>query len=108
MGQLQSVMTEDFILSSRTAVSTFTDFELASAQQRPDTVLRRRRKEQQQQQQHGGAVDPRRGTVVVIQPATRRLVRLAVMGITVALGAAAWAVVNSALEWAPKLDLLFP
>lgn len=108
MGQLQSVMTEDFILLSRTAVSTFTDFELASAQQRPDTVLRRRRREEQQQQQHGSTVDPQRSTMVVIRPATRRLVRLAVMGITVALGAAALAVVNSALEWAPKLDLLFP
>lgn len=29
------------------------------------------------------------------------------MGLTVALGAAALAVVNTALEWAPKLDL-FP
>ncbi|MCJ8744504.1 hypothetical protein PDJAM_G00119420 [Pangasius djambal] len=92
--------------TQQTAVSTFTDFELASAQQRPDTVLRRRRREQQQQ--HGGTVDTQRGTMAVIRPAARRLVRLAVMGITVALGAAALAVVNSALEWAPKLDLLFP
>lgn len=96
-------------VSSRTAASTFTDFELVSAQQRPDTVLRRRRREQQQeQQQHGGTANPQLGTVAVIRPAARRLVRLAVMGITVALGAAALAVVNSALEWAPKLNLLFP
>lgn len=108
MGQLQSVMTR-ISVSSRTAASTFTDFELVSAQQRPDTVLRRRRREQQQeQQQHGGTANPQRGTVAVIRPAARRLVRLAVMGITVALGAAALAVVNSALEWAPKLNLLFP
>ncbi|XDV22552.1 hypothetical protein PO909_027425 [Leuciscus waleckii] len=73
---------------SRTAVSTFKDFELASTQQRPDTVLRQRRMEQ--------------------QTTGRRFMRLAVMGLTVALGAAALAVVNSALEWAPKLDLLFP
>lgn len=108
MGQLQSVMTR-ISVSSRTAASTFTDFELVSAQQRPDTVLRRRRREQQQeQQQHGGTANPQLGTVAVIRPAARRLVRLAVMGITVALGAAALAVVNSALEWAPKLNLLFP
>ncbi|KAK2906753.1 hypothetical protein QQF64_019409 [Cirrhinus molitorella] len=86
-----------------TAVSTFKDFELASTQQRPDTVLRQRRKEQQQR-----TLEAQRGTVAVVQPTARRFMRLAVMGLTVALGAAALAVVNSALEWAPKLDLLFP
>ncbi|XP_036415853.1 TBC1 domain family member 20 [Colossoma macropomum] len=90
--------------SEQTAASTFKDFELASAQQRPDAVLRRRRKEQQQQ----APVEAQRGTMAVVQPTARRFVRLAVMGLTVALGAAALAVVNSALEWAPKLDLLFP
>ncbi|XP_016295323.1 TBC1 domain family member 20 [Sinocyclocheilus anshuiensis] len=85
------------------AVSTFKDFELASTQQRPDTVLHQRRKEQQQR-----TLEAQRGTVAVVQPTARRLMRLAVMGLTVALGAAALAVVNSALEWAPKLDLLFP
>ncbi|XP_026053162.1 TBC1 domain family member 20-like isoform X2 [Carassius auratus] len=89
-----------------TAVSTFKDFELASTQQRPDTVLRQRRKEMQQQQKR--ALEAQRGTVAVVQPTARRFMRLAVMGLTVALGAAALAVVNSALEWAPKLDLLFP
>lgn len=91
-------------LLSRTAVSTFKDFELASTQQRPDTVLRRRRIEQQQRTLEA----QRGGTVAVVQPTARRFMRLAVMGLTVALGAAALAVVNSALEWAPKLDLLFP
>ncbi|TSM44115.1 TBC1 domain family member 20 [Bagarius yarrelli] len=95
--------------AQQTAASTFTDFDLASAQQQPETVLRRRQREQKQQQkQHGSTLNPQSGTVSVIRPAARRLVRLAVMGITVALGAAALAVVNSALEWAPKLDLLFP
>ncbi|XP_056304199.1 TBC1 domain family member 20 [Danio aesculapii] len=89
--------------SQQTAVSTFKDFELASTQQRPDVVLRQRRKEQQQR-----TLEAQRGTVVVVQPTARRFMRLAVMGLTVALGAAALAVVNSALEWAPKLDLLFP
>lgn len=88
--------------SQQTAVSTFKDFELASTQQRPDTVLRQRRMEQQKR------MEAQRSTVAVVQSTGRRFMRLAVMGLTVALGAAALAVVNSALEWAPKLDLLFP
>ncbi|KAI7790835.1 TBC1 domain family member 20 [Triplophysa rosa] len=91
--------------SQETAVSTFKDFELASTQQRPDVVLRRRRKEQQLQQR---TLEAKHGKVTVVQPTARRLMKLAVMGLTVALGAAALAVVNSALEWAPKLDILFP
>ncbi|XP_035244056.1 TBC1 domain family member 20 [Anguilla anguilla] len=96
--------------SQQTAASTFKDFELASAQQKPDSVLRRRRREraaaaaQAQAQAQTQAQD-----MAVARPRARRLVRLAVMGLTVALGAAALAVVNTALEWAPKLDLhLFP
>jgi len=86
------------------AASTFKDFELASTQQRPDSVLRRRRR-QKQAAMESSAVSP---VGAVAQPSTaRRFVRLAVMGLTVALGAAALAVVNTALEWAPKLDL-FP
>lgn len=85
------------------ATSTFKDFELASTQQRPDSVLRRRRR-QKPAALENQTVSP----VAVAQPSTaRRFVRLAVMGLTVALGAAALAVVNTALEWAPKLDL-FP
>lgn len=93
------------LLSFRTAVSTFKDFELASTQQRPDVVLRRRRKEQQLQQR---TLEAKHGKVTVARPTARRFMRLAVMGLTVALGAAALAMVNSALEWAPKLDILFP
>ncbi|XP_062401962.1 TBC1 domain family member 20 [Sardina pilchardus] len=93
--------------SQQTASSTFKDFELASTQQRPDSVLRRRRREQQQQQQSAPAMDAKQGALVSVRPSARRFVRLAVMGLTVALGAAALAVVNSALEWAPKLDLQF-
>ena len=91
----------------RTASSTFKDFELASAQQRPDSVLRRRRRGEQQQQQGPPTMEAKQGAMVAVRPSARRFVRLAVMGITVALGAAALAMVNSALEWAPKLDLQF-
>lgn len=82
------------------ASSTFKDFDLASTQQRPDSVLRRRRR---QKQAEGSGAD----NAVARPSAARRFVRLAVMGLTVALGAAALAVVNTALEWAPRLDL-FP
>ena len=85
----------------RTAASTFKDFELASAQQRPDMVLRQRFR---------GLLRPDERTKdVLTKPRTNRFVKLAVMGLTVALGAAALAVVKSALEWAPKFQLqLFP
>lgn len=69
-------------------------------------MLRRRRREQQQKQSPPG-VEAKQGAMVAVRPSARRFVRLAVMGLTVALGAAALAVVNSALEWAPKLDLQF-
>ncbi|KAG8567288.1 hypothetical protein GDO81_013565 [Engystomops pustulosus] len=87
--------------AERTAVSTFKDFELASTQQRPDMVLRRRFRD---------SVRPEnRNKAVLTKPRTNRLVKLAVMGLTVALGAAALAVVKSALEWAPKFELqIFP
>lgn len=86
------------------ATSTFKDFELASTQQRPDSVLRHRRRQKQGSPESSTAG----AAMTVAQPSTaRRFVRLAVMGLTVALGAAALAVVNTALEWAPKLDL-FP
>ncbi|XP_057637228.1 TBC1 domain family member 20 isoform X3 [Chionomys nivalis] len=87
--------------ADRTAASTFKDFELASAQQRPDMVLRQRFR---------GLLRPEARTKdVLTKPRTNRFVKLAVMGLTVALGAAALAVVKSALEWAPKFQLqLFP
>ncbi|KAE8574220.1 hypothetical protein XENTR_v10003334 [Xenopus tropicalis] len=87
--------------AQRTAASTFKDFELASTQQHPDTVLRRRLRDSAHR-------DP--GTKgVLTKPRTNRLMKLAVMGLTVALGAAALAVVKSALDWAPKFELqIFP
>ncbi|KAM6052885.1 TBC1 domain family member 20 isoform 2-T2 [Theristicus caerulescens] len=87
--------------AERTAASTFKDFELASVQQRPDTVLRQRFRERLRGEE--------RTKSVLTKPRTNRFVKLAVMGLTVALGAAALAVVKSALEWAPKFELqIFP
>ncbi|XP_063152889.1 TBC1 domain family member 20 [Candoia aspera] len=88
--------------AERTAASTFKDFELASAQQRPDTVLRQRFRERLRAEESAKSL-------LVTKPRTNRFVKLAVMGLTVALGAAALAVVKSALEWAPKFELqIFP
>ncbi|XP_075294488.1 TBC1 domain family member 20 isoform X4 [Opisthocomus hoazin] len=87
--------------AERTAASTFKDFELASVQQRPDTVLRQRFRERPRAEE--------RTKSILTKPRTNRFVKLAVMGLTVALGAAALAVVKSALEWAPKFELqIFP
>ncbi|XP_069507051.1 TBC1 domain family member 20 isoform X1 [Ambystoma mexicanum] len=87
--------------AERTAASTFKDFELASAQQRPDSVLRRRFKDLLPTDNHT--------KTVLTKPRSTRLVKLAVMGLTVALGAAALAVVKTALDWAPKFGLqIFP
>ncbi|XP_028904469.1 TBC1 domain family member 20 [Ornithorhynchus anatinus] len=99
----------------RTAASTFEDFELASAQRRPDAVLRRRgvggRGALGGRWSRGRAeaeARPEGGSLRGRGPPPR-LVKLAVMGLTVALGAAALAVVRTALDWAPKLDVrLFP
>ncbi|XP_077192123.1 TBC1 domain family member 20 isoform X1 [Paroedura picta] len=88
--------------AERTAASTFKDFELASAQQRPDTVLRQRFRERLR-------AEERTKALLTTKPRTNRFMKLAVMGLTVALGAAALAVVKSALEWAPKFELqIFP
>ncbi|XP_020795426.1 TBC1 domain family member 20 [Boleophthalmus pectinirostris] len=99
-----SELAKEVVSHDSMATTTFKDFELASTQ-RPDSVLRRRRR------QRAAAVEspaPSTAVATVAQPsAARRFVRLAVMGLTVALGAAALTLVNTALEWAPKLDL-FP
>ncbi|KAJ7332191.1 hypothetical protein JRQ81_014371 [Phrynocephalus forsythii] len=88
--------------AERTAASTFKDFELASAQQHPDAVLRQRFRERLR-------AEERAKSLLVTKTRTNRFVKLAVMGLTVALGAAALAVVKSALEWAPKFELqIFP
>ncbi|NWS35562.1 TBC20 protein, partial [Polioptila caerulea] len=92
--------------AERTAAFTFKDFELASVQQRPDTVLRQRVRERLRGEEWTKPT--------LTKPRTNRFVRQAVMGLTVALGAAALgaaalAMVKSALEWAPKFELqIFP
>ncbi|XP_030068740.1 TBC1 domain family member 20 isoform X2 [Microcaecilia unicolor] len=85
----------------RIAASTFKDFELASCQEQPDTILRQRFRNDVRHDEHSRSI--------LSRPRSSRFMKLAVMGLTVALGAAALAVVKSALDWAPKFELqIFP
>ncbi|XP_061109671.1 TBC1 domain family member 20 [Conger conger] len=80
------------------SISSFKDFQLATLQQRPDAVLRR--------QLHRGSAAARPGLPGDAPPtATSQLVKVAVWGISATLGAAALAVTQTAMEWAP--DFLF-
>ncbi|XP_072773262.1 TBC1 domain family member 20 isoform X5 [Taeniopygia guttata] len=102
-----SKLTKEAAQAERTAASTFKDFELASVQQRPDTVLRQRFRERMRGEERLRGEE--RTKSILTKPRTNRFVKLAVMGLTVALGAAALAMVKSALEWAPKFQLqIFP
>ncbi|ETE59320.1 TBC1 domain family member 20, partial [Ophiophagus hannah] len=58
---------------ARTAVSTFKDFELASSQQQPDTILRQRFREQREQLR----AEERAKSLLATKPRTNRFVKLA-------------------------------
>ncbi|XP_054841004.1 TBC1 domain family member 20-like isoform X2 [Eublepharis macularius] len=79
------------------AIGSFLAFQQAASCQRPDTVLR-------QQQEH--LAPSRAETGPLLPPAEHSpLVKAAVWGITATLGAAALAVTQTALEWAPEFLL---
>ncbi|XP_077209639.1 TBC1 domain family member 20-like isoform X2 [Paroedura picta] len=82
------------------AIGSFLDFQQAASCQRPDEVLRR----QQQQREHLG---PGRTKTDPLRPPMEHspLVKAAVWGLTATLGAAALAVTQTALEWAPEFLL---
>uniref|UniRef100_A0A452IA63 Rab-GAP TBC domain-containing protein n=1 Tax=Gopherus agassizii TaxID=38772 RepID=A0A452IA63_9SAUR len=76
--------------------SSFSAFQLATTQQRPDAVLRRQR---QQDSAHAE-------TAALLPTAGHSpLVKAAVWGISATLGAVALAVTQTALEWAPEFLL---
>lgn len=78
-------------------ISSFQDFQRARQQQRPDAVLRRQLQER-----------PPAELAAVEDAAaaeTSHLVKMAVWGISATLGAAALAVAQTALEWAPEFLL---
>ncbi|KAM9493777.1 TBC1 domain family member 20 [Clarias gariepinus] len=84
------------------AINSFQDFQMSTQQQRPDSVLRQQRQYLHQRQ------DPR---LTLIQPhsaqpsGTHQLIRMAVWGISATLGAAALAVAQTAMDWAPEFLL---
>ncbi|XP_060798586.1 TBC1 domain family member 20 [Neoarius graeffei] len=84
------------------AISSFQDFQTSTQQQRPDSVLR------QQQQRLHQHYDTR---LIVTRPhstqlsGTQQLIKMAVWGISATLGAAALAVAQTAMDWAPDFLL---
>ncbi|XP_043923646.1 TBC1 domain family member 20-like [Protopterus annectens] len=79
------------------AISSFQDFQLATSHQRPDTVLLKQRLEE---------ANSKHGEMDFAQASgTSQLVKVAVWGISASLGAAALAVAQTALEWAPDFLL---
>ncbi|KAK3532546.1 hypothetical protein QTP86_023733 [Hemibagrus guttatus] len=84
------------------AISTFQDFQTSTQQQRPDSIL-------QQQRQHLHQHRDNRLALAhphIAQPSgTQQLIRMAVWGISATLGAAALAVAQTAMDWAPDFLL---
>ncbi|XP_006635905.1 TBC1 domain family member 20 [Lepisosteus oculatus] len=78
-------------------ISSFKDFQMATLQQRPDTVLR--------QQLRDRASSDLAVPEEVAPAGTSQLVKMAVWGISATLGAAALAVAQTALDWAPEFLL---
>lgn len=78
------------------AIGAFPEFQQAASCQRPDAVLR--------QQQH---LAPSKAEADTLLPPAEpnSLVKVAVWGLTATLGAAALAVTQTALEWAPDFLL---
>eukprot|EP00062_Callorhinchus_milii_P015810 gi/632966434/ref/XP_007899413.1/ PREDICTED: TBC1 domain family member 20-like [Callorhinchus milii] len=76
------------------AVSSFQGFQLSRCLQRPDRVLR-----SEQWESAGAQCQP------ASSPGASQLVRMAVWALTATLGAAAIAVVNTAVEWSPEFVL---
>uniref|UniRef100_A0A8C8VG44 TBC1 domain family member 20 n=1 Tax=Pelusios castaneus TaxID=367368 RepID=A0A8C8VG44_9SAUR len=79
------------------SIGSFAAFQLATSRQHPDTVLRRQQQDGAHAQDEAGAPLP----TVTHSP----LVKAAVWGISATLGAAALAVTQTALEWAPEFLL---
>ncbi|XP_051729299.1 LOW QUALITY PROTEIN: TBC1 domain family member 20 [Ctenopharyngodon idella] len=97
-----SLLTQSAALQSRNiiAISTFTDFQSSTLRQRPDSVLR-----QQLQEHH----ETQPALPMSAQPVnTNQLIKMAVWGLSATLGAAALAVAQTAMDWAPDfLSQLF-
>ncbi|XP_026145286.1 TBC1 domain family member 20-like isoform X1 [Carassius auratus] len=91
-----SLLTQSAALQTRNiiAISTFTDFQTSTLKQRPDSVLR-----QQLEKRH----ETQLALPMSPQPAsTNQLIKMAVWGLSATLGAAALAVAQTAMDWAPE------
>lgn len=89
-------MSRSAALQSRNimAISTFTDFQTSTRTQRPDSVLRQ---QIQKHQEHQLALP-----MMPQSTGTNQLIKMAVWGLSATLGAAALAVAQTALDWAPE------
>ncbi|XP_056335720.1 TBC1 domain family member 20 [Danio aesculapii] len=95
-------MSQSAALQSRNiiSISTFTDFQTSTRTQRPDSVLRQ---QIQRRQEHQLALP-----MMPQSTGTNQLIKMAVWGLSATLGAAALAVAQTALDWAPEfLSQLF-
>ncbi|KAJ7338249.1 hypothetical protein JRQ81_010980 [Phrynocephalus forsythii] len=90
------------------SIGSFSAFQRAALCQRPDAILRQQQQQQQQQLQ-GSSLGGRTEAAddgLLLRPAEHSsLVKAAVWGMTATLGAAALAVTQTALEWAPEFLL---
>ncbi|KAK3511849.1 hypothetical protein QTP70_025976 [Hemibagrus guttatus] len=84
------------------AISTFQDFQTSTQQQRPDSILQQQRQHLHQHRDNRLAL----AHPQIAQPSgTQQLIRMAVWGISATLGAAALAVAQTAMDWAPDFLL---
>ncbi|KAF4100843.1 TBC1 domain family member 20 isoform X1 [Onychostoma macrolepis] len=98
-----SLLTQSAALQPRNiiAISTFTDFQTSTLKQRPDSVLRQQLEKRNENQL---------ALPMNTQPAStnHQLIKMAVWGLSATLGAAALAVAQTAMDWAPEfLSQLF-
>ncbi|XP_019719032.1 TBC1 domain family member 20 isoform X1 [Hippocampus comes] len=91
------------------SISTFKDFQLSTLHQRPDTVLQRLTKAQasatSRKARHSGLDVALPYDGVQQRGKGSRMVKMAVWGLSATLGAAIFAVAQTAMEWAPDVLL---
>ncbi|XP_046691489.1 TBC1 domain family member 20 isoform X2 [Silurus meridionalis] len=88
------------------AISSFKDFQTSTLQQRPDFILRQQRQHLQQRQDAHLALVQQSPWYNSAQPGSaQQLIRMAVWGISATLGAAALAITQTAMNWAPDFLL---
>lgn len=85
-----------FLVLHRIAISSFKDFQRSTLQQRPDTVLRKQLQKRHEDQ------------LALPMNTPNQFLKMAVWGLSATLGAAALAVAQTAMNWAPEfLSQLF-